>query len=188
MIRKLALVLLVFSLLVPATALAEAGFQFGIPNRNFPEDESVNGMRLSFLWGNNQETSGFDLGLFSVSQTQTRSGLALIGGVSRVTGNTDGAANFSFMNYHSGRDQGLNAAFINMVNNTEDAFNLGFVQIAQGRTSVDLGGLNISKQSDVQIGFINITDQIDGFQFGFINMAENGFFKFFPIFNYAKQP
>ena len=140
------------------------------------------------MWGNNQETSGFDLGLFSVSQTQTRSGFALIGGVSRVTGNTDGAANFSFMNYHSGRDQGLNAAFINMVNNTEDAFNLGFVQIAQGRTSVDLGGLNISKQSDVQIGFINITDQIDGFQFGFINMAENGFFKFFPIFNYAKQP
>ena len=179
---------LLFAVALPGVALAEAGFQFGVPNRNFPDDEDVNGMRASLLWGKNRKTSGFDLGLFSVSQTEVRSGLAIVGGISRVTGKSDGAVALSFMNYHTGEDSGANLAFVNMVNDTRNAFNMGFVQIAQGETAADLGALNISKKSKFQIGFVNITEQIDGLQIGFINMAENGFFPFFPLFNYAKQP
>lgn len=107
--------------------------------------------------------------------------------MSRVTEKSDGAVALSLINFHSGSDRGANLAFVNMLNNTKDAFNLGFIQIAEGETSADLGGLNISKKSRIQIGFVNITQEITGFQFGFLNMAENGFFKFFPIFNYAKK-
>jgi len=174
-------------LLAPSLAFAETGFQFGVPDRNFPDDPEVSGMRLSILWGNNERTSGFDLGLFSVSQTRVRTGLALVGGMSRVTGSSDGAVALSFINYHSGSDTGANIAFINMLNDTKGAFNSGLIQIAKGETSVDLGGINVSKKSQVQIGFVNVTQEITGFQFGFLNMAENGFFKFFPIFNYPKR-
>jgi hypothetical protein len=39
----------------------------------------------------------------------------------------------------------------------------------------------------VQVGFINVTNRIDGFQFGFINIADNGFFPVFPIFNFPSD-
>jgi hypothetical protein len=186
-IRRILSLSIALALIVPALASAEAGFQFSVPDRNFPSDSDVNGMRLSFLWGNNERTEGLDLGLFSMSQTRVRSGLALVGGVSRVTEKSDGAINLSFVNYHTGSDTGMNGAFINLVNDTKGALNLGFVQIASGETSIDVGGINVSKKSKTQIGFLNVTEEISGFQFGLINMADNGFFKIFPIFNYPKK-
>jgi hypothetical protein len=96
-----------------------------------------------------------------------------------------GAA-FSLVISHTGRDSGMNGGFITLVNDTEGAFNLGFVIIAQGATLVDLGGINVSKSSTAQIGFLNITKKLEAFQFGFLNMAENGFLPIFPVFNFPK--
>ncbi len=185
--RKLALLTLVLGVVLPGAALAETGFQLGLPDRNFPDDDDVKGMRVTLLWGANRKTSGFDLGLFSVAQTDVRSGVALVFGVSRVTEQVDGAVSLSLMNYHTGRDSGFNMAFLNMVNDSSNALNIGFAQIAKGATAVDLGALNVSKKSKFQIGFVNITQEIDGFQFGLVNMADNGFLPFFPFFNYAKR-
>ena len=61
-----------------------------------------------------------------------------------------------------------------------------FVQIADGESLLDIGGLNLTKRSTVQLGFINVTDELKGFQFGFLNIAKNGFLPFFPIFNFPK--
>jgi hypothetical protein len=60
------------------------------------------------------------------------------------------------------------------------------VNIADGTTLVDVGGLNVSASSTAQIGFINVTKEIKGFQFGFLNIAENGFLPVFPVFNFPK--
>lgn len=181
--QKIALLVALGLVLLAGTARAEVAFQFAVPNANLPASSAVSGLRLSFLHGENASQRGLDLGLLSVSETQTFSGLALIGGISRVTGTMEGGAAFSFVNWHSGRDSGLNAAFINVVNDTRDAFNLGFVTIADSSTSVDLGGFNLSKASTAQIGFVNVTDRIDSFQIGFLNIAENGFLPIFPFFN-----
>ena len=168
-------------------AAADTQFQLALPNLNIPSDPQVNGMRLSFLWGKNRSTHGFDLGVLSMSETSDFSGLALVGGVSRVTGRMDSGVVFSLVNYHSGKDSGVNGAFINILHDTEGAFNTGFVTVASGTTSVDLGGVNVSNASTAQIGFINVTKHIKGFQFGFINMAENGFLPVFPIVNFPKR-
>jgi hypothetical protein len=168
-------------------ALAETGFQLGLPGVNVPDDPSVSGMRLSLLYGKNQRTNGLDIGLLSLSETSGFSGLALVAGVSKVTDEMNSAACFSLVNYHTGSDSGMNAAFINLLNETPGAFNTGFVTIAKGTTMVDLGGVNMSKSSTAQIGFINITKEIKGFQFGFLNMAENGFLPIFPVLNFPKN-
>jgi hypothetical protein len=81
----------------------------------------------------------------------------------------------------------MNAAFINLLNDAPGAFNTGVVTIAKGETLVDVSGINMSKKSMVQVGFINVTQEIESFQFGFLNMAKNGFLPFFPIFNFPKQ-
>lgn len=174
-------------LLVSTTAQAETAFQLGVPGANVPSDPDVSGMRFSFLWGRNQSTSGLDLGLLSLSETSKQSGLALCLGIHKVTDEMRSAAVFSLINWHTGTDSGMNGAFINLLNNTPGSFNLGFVTIADGETGVDLGGFNMSNSSTAQIGFINITKRIESFQFGFVNMAENGFLPFFPIFNFPKS-
>ena len=174
-------------LLHASGAFAETGFQFAAPNLNIPDDPGVSGMRVSFLHGVNRSMSGLDFGLLSVSETSRMSGMALVAGVHRVTGDMTSGAAFSLVNYHTGRDSGVNGAFINLLNNTEGAFNTGFVTVASDATNVDLGGFNMSKRSTVQIGFLNVTKEIKSFQFGFLNMAENGFFPIFPIFNFPKN-
>jgi hypothetical protein len=174
-------------LLVAGAALAETGFQFAVPNVNIPSDPNVNGLRFSFLHGANQSMRGLDFGLLSLSETSRASGVAFIGGVHYVTQEMKNGVSFSIMNYHKGRDSGVNGAFVNVLNDTSEAFNIGFITFANGATQVDLGGINISQSSTAQIGFVNITDRIKSFQFGFLNMADNGFLPICPVVNFPKD-
>jgi hypothetical protein len=180
--------ILCFFLLVYANlASAETTFQFAAPNLQSPKDPNVNGVRFSILHGKNQSVRGLDLGLLSLSETSNLSGLSLVLGMGKVTGDMSGGAAISLVNVHTGSDTGLNAAFINRINAAESAVNVGFVNIADGTTMVDVGGLNVSSRSSAQLGFINVTKEITGFQFGFVNIAENGFLPVFPIFNFPKN-
>jgi hypothetical protein len=173
-------------LLYASAAFAETAFQFTIPAVRVPDDPAVSGVRLSLFHGNTPKVSGFELGILSLSESATFSGLSLVAGVNKVTGEMDGGVAISLINYHTGRDAGVNMAFINKLNDTQHAFNLGFLNIADGTTQVDLGGLNMSNRSTAQIGFVNVTEEIKSFQFGFLNIAKNGFLPVFPIFNFAK--
>lgn len=185
--RSIPIILALGTVFVANAALAQVAFQFAAPNVQVPKSSAVNGMRFSVIHGKNQTQRGFDLGLLSMSETATFSGLAFIGGISRVTAEMDGGAAFSLVNWHSGRDSGMNGGFINLVDNTENAFNLGFVTVARTGTGVDLGGFNMSRSSTAQIGFLNVTDRIKSFQFGFLNIAKNGFLPVFPIVNFPKS-
>lgn len=171
-------------ILFAQTTYAQAGFQLGLPNLQIPENPDVSGVRLSFLHGQNRSQRGLDLGLLSMSETTNFSGLALIGGIGRVTGNMSGGAAISLVNWHDGRDTGMNAAFVNLLHDTPDAFNLGFLNMVDRNTAFDLGGVNVSRKSKVQLGFVNVTDEIESLQFGFLNMAKNGFLPIFPIVNF----
>jgi hypothetical protein len=182
-VKRLALLLV--PLLFAGAAVAETGFQFAVPNFNAPSDPNVRGLRFSFLHGKNRSMRGVDFGLLSMSETSRASGVAFVAGVHKVSEEMSNGAAFSLVNYHLGRDSGVNGAFINVLNDTSGAFNVGFITYADGATLVDLGGINISQKSAVQIGFLNMTDRIESFQFGFLNMADNGFLPIFPVFNFA---
>ena len=108
-------------------------------------------------------------------------------GIGKLTGNMSGCAT-SLINVHTGKDTGVNAAFVNRTNSVESGANIGFVNIADGYTMVDLGGLNVSGRSSVQLGFLNVTKKLTGVQIGFLNIADNGFLPMFPIFNFPKKP
>ncbi len=181
------MILCFFVLVYANMASAETAFQFAAPNVQAPEDPDVNGVRFSILHGRNQSVRGLDLGLLSLSETSNLSGLSLVLGISKVSGEMSGGAAISLINFHTGSDTGLNAAFVNRINSAENALNVGFLNIADGATLVDVGGLNVSERSVVQVGFINVTKEITSFQFGFLNIAENGFLPWFPIFNFPKQ-
>lgn len=166
-------------------AAADTMAQFAAPNLRAPDDPNVSGARFSFLHGKNESMRGVDFGLLSLSETSRMSGVAFVGGVHKVDGEMNLGAAFSIVNYHTSRDSGLNWAFVNLLEEAPGALNLGFITFARGATLVDLGGINISKRSTAQIGLLNMTEEIESFQFGFLNMAENGFLPIFPVFNFA---
>lgn len=180
--------ILCFLLLVHAgVASAETAFQFAAPGLRAPDDPKVNGVRFSILHGRNESVRGLDFGLLSLSETANLSGLGLVAGVGKVTGNMSGGAAISLVNIHTGRDRGLNMAFVNRINNADSAVDVGFLNIADGTTMFDLGGLNVSGGSTVQLGFLNVTTKLKGVQIGFLNIADNGFLPIFPIFNFPKN-
>ena len=181
------MILCFFLLVFASTASAETPFQFSAPNFQSPTDPDVNGIRFSILHGKNQSIRGLDFGLLSLSETASLSGVALVLGMSKVTGDMSGGAAISLVNVHTGTDSGVNAAFINRINTGESVVNIGFVNISDGTTMADVGGLNVSDRSTIQLGFINVTREIKSFQFGFVNIAENGFLPWFPIFNFPKK-
>jgi hypothetical protein len=173
-------------LLHAGAAAAETGFQFSTINLRAPDDPDVGGVRLSLLHGKNRSVRGLDWGILSLSETGNLTGVALVCGVAKLTGDLKGGASFSLINMHSGRDTGMNGAFINILNNPSQAFNVAFIGVADGKTLIDLGGVNVSDASNVQLGFVNVTRRIENFQFGFLNIAENGFLPVFPVINFPK--
>jgi len=183
--RHLAICLL--SLFLTGSAAADAAFQFTLPGLQAPEDPKVDGVRLSILYGKTQSLNGLDFGFFSYSEAGKLSGAAFVFGLHQLTGDMDGGLAWSLVNIHSGNDRGLNAAFVNKVNSVPSGVDIGFVNLADGKTMVDIGALNLSDSSTVQVGIINVTKKIEGIQIGLINVADNGFFKVFPFFNFAKQ-
>jgi hypothetical protein len=170
-----------------ANAGAEATAQFAAGGLRAPDEANVNGFRFTLLYGENDDMRGFDLGLLSLSQSKDLSGVAMVFGMHKLTGDMNGGAAFSLINLHDGNDSGLNAAFVNKVNNAEGGVDLGFLNIADGTTLVDIGAVNMAKKSTAQLGFINIATEIKGLQLGFINIAENGFLPVFPFFNFPKK-
>ncbi len=183
--KRVVLVLLLVAGWV-APAPAETGFQFAAGTTRVPDDPHVDGFRISFFHGENERMNGFDFGILSLSSTRDRSGLATIFGVSRTTGTSSGL-NAAFMIVHEGEASGVNAGFLNFVKTLKSGLNLGFINVTEGFSSMDLSGIGVSDRSNVQVGFINVTKKIENFQFGFVNIAENGFLPVFPIFNVPKQ-
>ena len=167
-------------------AAAETSFQFAAAGFQAPVDSHVNGFRIVLFQGANESVRGFDLGIASLSEAKNASGISMIWGIGKVTGRSSGLAS-AFVNVHSGEDSGLNAAFINSVKTMKSGANLGFINVTDGFSNVDISGMAISGESQIQLGFINITRKIHGVQIGFLNFAENGFFPVFPFFNFPKS-
>lgn len=183
-IATISLLLFTIISILPGAAFAETTAQIAAAGFSAPDDPNVNGFRLSLLYGENDSMGGLDVGFVSVSESAELSGVALVLGMHKLNSSMTSGAAFALVNLHEGNDTGLNAAFINLVNDVENGVDFGFVNIAGGTTLVDIGGFNMAESSTAQLGFINVTDEIKGFQLGFLNVAKNGFLPVFPFFNF----
>lgn len=171
---------------IATSAQAEEPFQFAAPGVRVPDDPHVNGIRFSVIEGRNQRIRGVDFGLLSLSQTEDLYGFSAVFGIGHLTGNLRGFASGA-VNLHEGVDRGFNGAFVNLVHTMKNGANVAFVNIVDDYSMVDVGGLNTSARSSVQLGFVNVTRRIEGLQLGFINVADNGFMPVFPFFNFPKN-
>ncbi|PKF62456.1 phaC PHA synthase [Psychromonas sp. psych-6C06] len=179
--------LLIASTLLASTAAfaEEAPVMFSTIDFNAPAAESVKGARLTVLHGKVDELTGVDFALLGMSETNKTTGVNLgIWGAAKVNQDMTGAS-LGLFNWIPGQTTGLNLGTVNITGDVKGA-NLGFVNYSEGNTVFDWAAVSVSDSSTVQLGFVNVTKEIRGVQIGILNCADNGFFKCFPIVNFAK--
>ncbi|EGR1306607.1 phaC PHA synthase [Vibrio cholerae] len=184
--KPFALMALTAAMAAPA-ALASTPVMFSsIDNFNTPDANQVAGVRLSALHGKVNEVKGVDFSILGLSETDKTTGVnfGLFFGASKVNQEMTGAS-LGLLNWNTGNTYGANLGFVNLTHDVKGA-NLSFVNYSEGNTLVDLGAANFSNTSTVQFGLFNKTEKIEGVQIGLLNCADNGFFKCFPIINFAK--
>ncbi|UPW17528.1 phaC PHA synthase [Agarivorans sp. TSD2052] len=175
------------STLVSAPVLASSPVMFSTINGyNAPKSDAVEGVRLSVLHGQVDEVKGVDFSVLGMSETKRTTGInfGLFFGGAKVTEEMKGAS-LGLFNWNTGTTTGINLAAVNITNDV-NGLNWSAVNYSEGYTKADLGFASISDKSNFQLGVFNMTKEIDGVQIGLINCADNGFFKCFPIFNFAK--
>ncbi|KJY83258.1 phaC PHA synthase [Vibrio galatheae] len=185
--KKIVNAVAVTSALISCATLASSPVMFSSVNDfNAPDNTQVSGVRLAALHGKVDTLKGVDFSIVGMSETNTTTGVnfGLFLGGSKVNQEMTGAS-LGIFNWNEGLTTGVNLGAVNVTNDVKGA-NVSFVNYSKGDTMVDVGAVNFSNESTVQVGFFNKTAKIEGVQVGIINCADNGFLPCFPIINFAK--
>jgi len=177
----------ILSMLTIGPAHAGTPIQFSFFDFNAPEASEVSGVRFPAIYGKGGgDITGLDLQLLAYSEMESLKGVSvplLLGGANRIKGEMVGVSAGLF-NWHEGQDTGLNIGGVNVTNNVK-GMNWGVVNIAEGYSVADIGTVNISQKSNFQLSAVNVTEELDGLQIGFLNCAKNGFLPCFVLFNFG---
>lgn len=169
------------------SAFATTPAQLSLPGTNIPYDEDVAGVRLTLLYGETSNVSGLDI-TFGLTEMNNFTGIEIapffLGG-NKVNNEFKGLA-IGVLNWHEGRDTGVNWGAVNLVNNVNGA-NIAFVNISRGESLVDIGFVNYAEATSFQLGFVNATRHLNGLQVGLVNYAENGIFPVLPLINLRRD-
>ena len=149
------------------------------------DDMDVYGLRLSVLYGRNEDVYGLDLGgLVSVADGDLW-GLEFSGLVNSV-GSSSGALQFAGLVNHSAGDFSgwQTAAIANAVGGSMAGIQIACVNLADELGGLQLGVYNqAGRASGLQIGVINYAESMCGIQIGAINIISDSPCPFLPVIN-----
>jgi hypothetical protein len=156
--KKLAVILL---LLFTSTIIAQSSpVQLSLWRtiQIVPENESVNGFRLS-VYGVNAGMTGLDLGIWNETRSQPQIGIQ-----------------WGLVGKSVGGFQGAQLNFVNISARMFEGFQWGAVNHHSG------------KFSGLQLAIVNYTESLNGLQIGLINIIKSGgWMPWFPIFNFGSD-
>lgn len=175
-------ILLGMIFLLSSMSFAESAFQFNVMGKQIPASQDVNGLRLNLFYGKTTNVSGLDINILSLGETDNFKGLQLeFLGANKVNKSFSGVG-FGIANIHKGTSKGVLWGLVNVSNQVE-GLQIGGVNYSSGRSTVDIGLVNVSQGAAFQMGLVNVTNDLTGVQLGLINMAKTGFLPIFPFFN-----
>jgi hypothetical protein len=126
------------------------------PVQIFPEDNSIQGIRLNLIYGKNVSMVGFDLGLVNHIGTGGFTGLQ-----------------WGFVNICDGNYVGMQGGLLNLSKKNVEGFQYGWYN-----TGDYVNGF--------QLGLVNSAETMKGLQIGIINFIKTGGqFPVFPIVNWS---
>ena len=162
MIRKLSiksLIVVLILIFVTVPGLAEnrpVQLSLFTPIQLFPEEDTITGVRLNFIYGRNASVKGFDWGL-----------------VNHTTSGVTKGWQTGFVGYVESDFFGLQDNTVNVVKGKFQGLQLGIVNYAKSAKGI-------------QFGFINYAEIMYGVQIGLVNIiSQDGMFPVFPIVNWS---
>jgi len=90
-------------------------------------------------------------------------------------------------NHIYGEMTGVSVGLFNWHEGKDTGVNFGAVNVTNNVTGAEFGWVNISKKSNFQLSLVNVTDEIHGAQIGLLNCAKNGFLPCFIFFNFGSS-
>ena len=174
--------ILFLSLMVGMTMTSfsqSTNFQLGLtPTLNIGEGEEVKGLRVPVLFGTTEKVTGVDFNMFA-SDVDKFTGLQ--GGIFLGAGIFN--KGLGLINLHDGDSKGLLIGAGNLTNGFT-GLKLGIFNYSKSNSDYEFGVINYSKETFFQLGLINVADQINGIQIGFLNFASNGILPVMPFLNF----
>lgn len=172
-------------------AKADAGFQFGFwaPDLQIVDaNESVRGLRIDIVYGENANVSGVDLGIVN-STTGNFVGFGWAPGANLVDGSAVGVQWSWIYSHTAGEFTGWQSAAVARQEGAgSSGLQTGLVTLHEGDfTGVQLGFFNKGETvKGLQLGFVNWAEKLDGgLQIGLVNYAANSdVYKVLPIVNW----
>lgn len=126
------------------------------PVQIVPEQQSISGLRLNFLYGKNTSVEGLDLGL-----------------VNHTTSGMSQGVQFGFVGYNEADFTGWMDNTVNLSKGSCKGVQFGIVNQA--------GSMN-----GIQFGLVNYAGSMKGLQIGLVNIIkQGGAFPVFPIVNWS---
>jgi len=164
-------------LLCPSLSHADqiTSFQVSLihPVQLFSDDYSVDGFRFNFLYGENQDLQGIDLGLINQTLGSTH-GFEL--GAVNLVDQEFGGGQFGLFNEVKRNFKGVQfGAIANIAERSVEGFQAA---VLYNDTQDDMHG--------VQLGIVNHAGSLNGLQIGFLNFNDDTkYMGFFPFINAA---
>jgi hypothetical protein len=147
----------------------------------------VSGLRINFVYGENANVSGLDLGIVN-STTGDFAGIGWAPGANLVNGSAIGLQWSWIYSHTAGEFTGWQSGLVSRIGGENSAgFQSGWINVVEKDfRGLQLGLVNYAANvSGVQLGFVNMTPQLHGLQIGLINYAENSdLYKILPIVNW----
>ncbi|MEI6856567.1 hypothetical protein [Psychrilyobacter sp.] len=173
---------------VAITSFSETtNFQLGLtPTLNIGGEEEVVGLRVPVFLGATEKVTGVDFNIFAgeVDEfTGLQGGIFLGMGIFNKVNIKFKGAGLGLINLHGGESKGLLIGGANLTNEFT-GLKVGIFNYSKLNSNYEVGIINYSKEAFFQFGLINITDQINGVQIGFLNFASNGILPVMPFLNF----
>jgi len=185
--KKLILFLSLMVSMTITTFSETTNFQLGLtPTLNIGEGEEVKGLRVPVLFGTTEKVTGVDFNMFASDVdefTGLQGGIFLGAGIFNKVNTEFKGTGLGLINLHDGDSKGLLIGAGNLTNDFT-GLKLGIFNYSKSNSDYEFGVINYSKETFFQLGLINITDQINGIQIGFLNFASNGILPVMPFLNF----
>jgi hypothetical protein len=156
------------------------------PVQIFSEETDVYGYRMNFLYGNNANFRGADMGM--VGYTKSAKGAQF----NLFYNEAEEFSGLQAVGLVGNRCMDLEGVQVGTVNTTEGRVRGWQISFLSNEASSLIGGQisGIWNRSKRVVGFqitslVNETDDLRGLQIGVLNFNRNGFLPFFPFFNFG---
>ena len=188
--KKLILFLILIMSLSITSFSETTNFQLGLtPTLNINQGEDVKGVRIPVLFGTTEKVTGVDFNIFASDVdefTGLQGGIFLGAGIFNKVNTRFKGVGLGLINLHGGSSEGF---LFGVENHTNEftGLKVGGFNYSKSKSSYEFGLINYSKEAFFQFGALNIAEQINGVQIGFLNFARNGVLPVMPFVNFNWQ-